>query len=129
MSQPLHLRHLAIVRDTALEKTVTHYIHYSMVNFQKLVDAGEASWEAVEFVPKNTKADKISVPPVDAVPELDENGLPKTVPTEELVRNGNASLLAGILAVHPADYNPTGNDPMPVRLKDGSYSKFGPGKE
>ncbi|KAF7133864.1 hypothetical protein CNMCM5793_005276 [Aspergillus hiratsukae] len=121
LSQPLHLRHLAIVRDTALEKTVTHYIHYSMANFQKLVDAGEASWEAVEFVPRNTKADKISVPPIDAVPELDENGLPKAVPTKELIKNGNASLLAGILVVNPADYNCTGNDPMPVRLKDGSY--------
>ncbi|RHZ48946.1 hypothetical protein CDV55_101892 [Aspergillus turcosus] len=121
LSQPLHLRHLAIVRDTALEKTVTHYIHYSMANFQKLVDAGEASWEAVEFVPRNTKADKISVPPVDAVPELDENGLPKAVPTKELIKNGNASLRAGILVVNPADYNCTGNDPMPVRLKDGSY--------
>ncbi|KAM0096387.1 hypothetical protein ACP6JD_000148 [Aspergillus fumigatus] len=121
LSQPLHLRHLAIVRDTALEKTITHYIHYSTANFQKLVDAGEASWEAVEFVPRNTKAEKISVPPIDAVPDLDENGLPKAVPTKELVKNGNASLLAGILTVNPADYNCTGNDPMPLRLKDNSY--------
>ncbi|GFF47768.1 hypothetical protein IFM58399_08130 [Aspergillus lentulus] len=121
LSQPLHLRHLAIVRDTALEKTITHYIHYSTANFQKLVDAGEASWEAVEFVPRNTKAEKISVPPIDAVPDLDENGLLKAVPTKELIKNGNASLLAGILAVNPADYNCTGNDPMPLRLKDGSY--------
>ncbi|GFG08694.1 transcription factor tau subunit sfc3 [Aspergillus udagawae] len=121
LSQPLHLRHLAIVRDTALEKTITHYIHYSTANFQKLVDAGEASWEAVEFVRRNTKAEKISVPPVDAVPELDENGLPKAVPTKELIKNGNASLLAGVLVVNPADYHCTGNDPMPFRLKDGSY--------
>ncbi|RHZ44183.1 putative TFIIIC transcription initiation factor complex subunits Tfc3 [Aspergillus thermomutatus] len=121
LSQPLHLRRLAIVRDTALEKTITHYIHYSTANFQKLVDAGEASWEAVEFVPRDTKADKIRVPPVDAVPELDENGLPKAVPTKDLVKNGNASLLAGILVVNPADYNCTGHDPTPVRLKDGSY--------
>jgi transcription factor C subunit 3 len=121
LSQPLHLRHLAIVRDTALEKTITHYIHYSTANFQKLVDAGEASWEAVEFVPRNTKAEKISVPPIDAVPELDQNGLPKAAPTKELIKNGNASLLAGILVVNPADYNCTGNDPMPLRLKDGSY--------
>lgn len=126
LSQSLHLRHLAIVRDTALEKTITHYIHYSTANFQKLVDAGEASWEAVEFVPRNTKAEKISVPPIDAVPDLDENGLPKAVPTKELVKNGNASLLAGILTVNPADYNCTGNDPMPLRLKDNSYGKFSP---
>ncbi|EAW14498.1 putative TFIIIC transcription initiation factor complex subunits Tfc3 [Aspergillus clavatus NRRL 1] len=121
LSQPLHLRHLAIVRDTALERTITHYVHYSTANFQKLVDAGEASWEAVEFVPKNSKADALKIPPVDAIPELDEYGLPVAVPTKELLHKGNASLLASIVAVNPSDYSCTGNDPVAVRLKDGTY--------
>lgn len=48
-SQPLHLRHLAVIRDTAVtvEKKFVHYVYRTRGNFQKAVDAGEVSWEGV----------------------------------------------------------------------------------
>ncbi|KAE8154656.1 hypothetical protein BDV25DRAFT_93729 [Aspergillus avenaceus] len=122
LSQPLHLRHLAIVRDTILNRTITQYNHYSANNFQKLVDAGESAWEAVEFTPKNPKVDKVSVPPVDARPELDKHGLPLAVPKKELFKNGDATLLECILAVNPLSYNTTSSDPSAMQSEDGTWS-------
>ncbi|KAF2466071.1 uncharacterized protein BDR25DRAFT_345687 [Lindgomyces ingoldianus] len=48
-SQPPHLRHLAVIRDTAVtqEKKYVHYVYRTHGHFQKAVDAREASWEAV----------------------------------------------------------------------------------
>ncbi|KAE8166637.1 hypothetical protein BDV40DRAFT_296420 [Aspergillus tamarii] len=122
LSQPLHLRHMAIVRDTVLNRTITQYNHFTATNFAKLVEAGESAWEAVEFTPKNPKVDKIRAPPVDAQPELDEYGLPVAVPAKELVKNGNVSLLECIVAVDPSSYNATNTDAAAIRLKDGTYA-------
>ncbi|KAF7588591.1 hypothetical protein BBP40_005476 [Aspergillus hancockii] len=121
LSQPLHLRHLAIVRDTVLSRTITQYNHFSATHFRKLVDVGESAWEAVEFTPKNPKVDKIPVPPVDAEPELDKYGLPVAVPAKELVKNGDVSLLECILVVNPPSYKPTSSDATAVPLGDGTY--------
>lgn len=54
-SQPPHLRHLAIIRDTGItrEKKFVHFIYRTHGNFQKGVDAGEVQWEAV--VKEDTK--------------------------------------------------------------------------
>ncbi|KAJ9660726.1 hypothetical protein H2201_006805 [Coniosporium apollinis] len=46
-SQPLHLRHLAIVRDTSLTDKQLHYLYRTYDNFGKAVEAGEAVWEAI----------------------------------------------------------------------------------
>ncbi|KAE8353127.1 hypothetical protein BDV28DRAFT_133800 [Aspergillus coremiiformis] len=122
LSQPLHLRHLAIVRDVVLNRTVTQYSHFTAANFGKLVDAGESAWEAVEFTPKNPKVDKIRVPPVDAQPELNEYGLPVAVPAKELVKNGDVSLLECIVTVNPTSYNSTSSDATAIKLEDGTYT-------
>ncbi|OJJ51229.1 hypothetical protein ASPZODRAFT_55384 [Penicilliopsis zonata CBS 506.65] len=124
LSQPPHLRHLALVRDTAQKRTVFHYVHYSARNFKKLVDSGDASWEAVEFVPKDSKIDPRQIPPVDAVPQLDENGLPLVPPAANLLRNGNATLRELIQVCQPADYIQSSSDPLAVRLRDGSYGEY-----
>ncbi|KAI9369327.1 hypothetical protein BJX61DRAFT_160360 [Aspergillus egyptiacus] len=121
LSQPPHLRHLAIVRDTALHRTITHYIHYSAKNFGKLVDAGEASWEAVEFVTKN-KSDKTYIPPVDAKPQLDAYGLPSGVPAKDLLNNGDSTLLDCTLVVKPKDYNISSSDAKAIRLEGDTYT-------
>ncbi|GES60056.1 TFIIIC transcription initiation factor complex subunits Tfc3 [Aspergillus terreus] len=121
LSQPLHLRHLALVRDTAMTGTIHHYIHYSAVNFRKRVDAGEAAWEAVEFISKNAKANNLRPPPVDAVPEVDGYGLPLARPKSQLFKNGNASLLECMAVVKPQDYVVTSTDPSVVQLQDGTY--------
>lgn len=124
LSQPPHLRHLAIVRDTAVRRTITHYIHYSARNFRRLVDAGQTSWEAVEFVPKDSKAANVVVPPVDVVPELDEYGLPPAIPANQLLKKGDATLLECLLVAKPADYLISSSDPVAVRLDDGRYGKW-----
>lgn len=124
LSQPPYLRHLALVRDTALQRTITHYVHYSATNFSKLVEAGDASWEAVEFVPRNNKLDTIPVPPVDAKPQLDDYGLPLDAPTGDLVKNGDCSLADGIWVVKPRDYKCSSSDPQAIKLEGGSYSKL-----
>ncbi|RAL04798.1 putative TFIIIC transcription initiation factor complex subunits Tfc3 [Aspergillus ibericus CBS 121593] len=121
LSQPPHLRHLAIVRDTALQRTITHYVHYTATNFKQLVDSGEALWEAVEFAPKKLKTNNVRVPPVDAVPELDTYGLPLEVPRKEVLKNGHATLLECILAVKPPNYVFSGSDALAARLEDGTY--------
>ncbi|KAJ4290246.1 hypothetical protein N0V90_010461 [Kalmusia sp. IMI 367209] len=48
-SQPPHVRHLAIVRDTSVtkEKKRVFYVYRTYENFQKAVDAGEVTWEAL----------------------------------------------------------------------------------
>lgn len=124
VSQPPHLRHLALVRDTALSKTVTHYVHYSAKNFKKLVDSGAASWEAVEFVPKDSKSEKITVPPVDAVPQLDEYGLHPVDPSADFIKKGDATLRECVAAAKPADYLLTSSDPVAVLLPGGAHSKL-----
>ena len=126
LSQPPHLRHLALVRDTALTGTITHYIHYSLNNFRRLVGSGQATWEAVEYVSKGGKSNKAQasrIPPVDAAPELDAYGLPKNVPTKDLIRNGNVALLECISSCKPADYAYSYMDIGAVKRSDGSYSK------
>ncbi|KAF2260160.1 hypothetical protein CC78DRAFT_620456 [Lojkania enalia] len=48
-SQPPHLRHLAIIRDTAVkrEKKFVHYIYRTYDNFQRVVNVGQALWTSV----------------------------------------------------------------------------------
>ncbi|KAL4761024.1 putative TFIIIC transcription initiation factor complex subunits Tfc3 [Aspergillus foveolatus] len=122
LSQPPHLRHLALVRDTALQRTITHYIHYSARNFSKLVEAGESSWEAVEFIPRNNRSNTVSIPPVHAETQLDAYGLPQEVPANDLVKNGDCSLSDCMWVVKPKDYNISSSDPKAVELDDGTYA-------
>ncbi|KAL2837854.1 hypothetical protein BJY01DRAFT_39935 [Aspergillus pseudoustus] len=122
LSQPLHLRHLAIVRDTTINRTITHYIHYSARNFSRLVEAGESSWEAVEFVPRNTKSGAINAPSVDANPQLDVYGLPLDLSKSDLLNNGDCSLMECMLVARPPNYLMSSSDPRAVELEDGTYS-------
>ncbi|CEL08858.1 hypothetical protein ASPCAL12003 [Aspergillus calidoustus] len=122
VSQPPHLRHLAIVRDTTINRTITHYIHYSSRNFSKLVDAGESSWEAVEFVARNAKTSTIAVPPIDEQPKLDAYGLPLDLPKSDLLNSGDCSLMDCVLVARPQNYLMSSSDPRAVELEDGTYS-------
>ncbi|KAJ6062084.1 uncharacterized protein N7446_006204 [Penicillium canescens] len=106
MSQPLHLRHFAIVRDMAMQKTTMFYVHYAGHNFAKLVEAGQASWEAVEFPEKKAKSLKIDIPPFNE-------------PSKSFLENPNATLRDGIVNANPSDYLLSTSDPFVVRLPDG----------
>lgn len=119
MSQPLHLRHFAIVRDMAMQKTTMFYVHYAGHNFAKLVEAGQASWEAVEFPEKKAKSLKIDIPPFNVVAQLDEHGFPQKEPSKSFLENPNATLRDGIVNANPSDYLLSTSDPFVVRLPDG----------
>ncbi|KZM18872.1 DNA binding [Ascochyta rabiei] len=53
-TQPAHLRHLALIRDTrnTQEKKFVHYVYRTYKNFQKAVDAGEVIWAGVSKLPQ-----------------------------------------------------------------------------
>ncbi|KAF3483290.1 uncharacterized protein GIQ15_02614 [Arthroderma uncinatum] len=119
-SQPLHLRHLALVRDTALHKTVYYYIHYSFGNFASLVNGGHASWDAVAAGPRGGKR-TAKPPPIDAKPILDQYGFLDEMP-QNLLRKGDANLRECLEVAKPAKWNLTYNDPVAVELLDGTYT-------
>ena len=122
-SQPPHLRHLAVVRDSDVHKTVIHYVQYSATNFGKKVEEGNAFWEAVEFQPDKHKPAKVEIPPIHAPFEVDEYGLPTNLPPF-LTNDGNISLYEGIASCKPSDYSLTCRDLVGIYYKDGSYSKY-----
>ncbi|GBF60883.1 transcription factor tau subunit [Trichophyton mentagrophytes] len=119
-SQPLHLRHLAILRDTALNKTVYYYIHYSFDHFSSLVSNGHASWDAVTGAPRSGKR-VLNAPPANAKATLDKYGFPIDV-SQPLLRKGNATLRECLEASKPSKWNLTFNDPIAISLLDGTYT-------
>ncbi|KAJ5257030.1 hypothetical protein N7478_013134 [Penicillium angulare] len=121
VSQPPHLRHLALVRDSGVRKTIIHYVHYSARNFGKKVEQGGAFWEAVEFPVKNQKSSKVKIPPVHASFPVDEYGFISNSVPRNLLKNGNVSLFEGISSCKPPNYSLTRKDPMGVYGADGSY--------
>ncbi|KAI9867766.1 MAG: hypothetical protein M1830_005748, partial [Pleopsidium flavum] len=122
LSQPLHLHHLAILRDTALTKTIAHYVHYSYANFKQLVDSGKSSWEAVEMGEKEGNKQSKEVAPVGTEPDLDEFGFPRLQTSRFHGRGDNATLLECLLAAKLDPFFITLRDPIAVKLDDGTYS-------
>lgn len=91
VSQPLHLRHLSIIRDSAMTNGIPHFIHYSYGNFKHLVDQGKASWELVMTITKeHTRLKDIAA--IEAQPDLDEHGFPKIPLSRFQGRHFDASL-------------------------------------
>ena len=123
LSQPPHLRHLTIIRDTALTKRIAHYVHYSFDNFKVLVDSGKASWEAVEIVTDNKKNTKISAAAVDTESDMDEYGFSKVQASRFQGRNNDATLLECVLASEAEPFYITSFDPIATQLADGTYGE------
>ena len=120
-SQPRHLRHLSLIRDTALRGTISHYVQYSLRNFLTLVNDGHASWEAVEFQPRQGKSKVAVAPPTDAVPELDGYGFPTNDRPHNLLRDGDATLRECLEFAKPQDHVLTTNDPIALEFGAGKY--------
>ncbi|KAL1956408.1 hypothetical protein VTO42DRAFT_7294 [Malbranchea cinnamomea] len=118
VTQPTHLRHLALVRDSEVRGTITFFLHYSFRNYASLVSQGRKVWEAVQHMSKRgTKG-----LPVDAQPQVDNYGFPvNNVPTG-LVNQGNSTLREGLEAGKPTDYKPTKRDPVAVEQADGTWT-------
>ncbi|KAG8632048.1 hypothetical protein KVT40_001188 [Elsinoe batatas] len=87
IAQPAHLRHLAIVRDTHIQGSITHYTFRTLPNYQKAVEEGYASWEyiAQEASSKNALRKQ---------PDLDEWGFGRIAKKEFLDPNLPATTCA-----------------------------------
>ncbi|KAF2216618.1 hypothetical protein CERZMDRAFT_81682 [Cercospora zeae-maydis SCOH1-5] len=90
-SQPPHLRHLTVVRDTAVFGRSAQFKYRTLANFQKAVAAGKAVWDAV-LDNTNPKAKKN---PLEEKPDLDRWGFPKVANKLLAGRDGRATLAEG----------------------------------
>lgn len=95
-TQPAHLRHLALIRDTrnTQEKKFVHYVYRTYGNFQKAVDAGEVIWAGVSKpAPKQSSAAKGGRPKKD-VPglQVDAWGFRALSSKDFVDKDGSASL-------------------------------------
>lgn len=126
ISQPLHLRHLAILRDTALTHRTSHYVHYTYENFKRMVERGDASWEAVATIAKGDKRAKGSTVAVDADPKLDEYGFPRLQTTLFQGRENDATLSQCCHALNPVPI-PIKRDLVAKQRSDGTYGVENPG--
>ena len=122
-SQPSRLRHLAIVRDTAVTKKVAHYVHYTFDNFKELVDSGKASWEAVETSTDKKKKGKGPTATADAESDTDEHGFSKPQAKRFQGRNNDATLLECVLGSETGPFAITSHDPIVLKLPDGTYGE------
>ncbi|KAF1924163.1 uncharacterized protein M421DRAFT_424997 [Didymella exigua CBS 183.55] len=95
-TQPAHLRHLAIIRDTrnTQEKKFVHYVYRTYGNFQEAVDAGEVIWAGVSKpAPKQSSAAKGGRPKKDAPgAQVDAWGFRALSSKDFVDKDGSASL-------------------------------------
>jgi len=91
-SQPDHLRHLAIVRDTAVVNKYSHYQYRTYDNFDRAVNAGEASWEAIDEAYQKSKKLMVKKTDTERRASLDAWGFPQMSPKQLLHSSGSATL-------------------------------------
>ncbi|EUC31021.1 hypothetical protein COCCADRAFT_102384 [Bipolaris zeicola 26-R-13] len=101
-TQPLHLRHLAVIRDQGVtdEKKFLHYVYRTYANFEKAVELQYAHWEGVASFGPDEVFDPTSNGAV-----LDAWGFPAIKPSN-LVRGSGAATLseAGAVIVKQRKY-------------------------
>lgn len=94
-SQPPHLRHLSIVKDTGQRGKQPTFQYRTYENFQKAVEIGDAFWEGV-FGPEEKGKAKASKRKAEAAasaqPDLDNWGFPKLSPKLFVGQTGAATL-------------------------------------
>lgn len=111
-TQPPHIRHLALIRDTrnTQEKKFVHYVYRTYENFQKAVDAGEVIWAGVSKpAPKQPSTAKGGRPKKNAsvVQPVDSWGFRTLTSKDFLSQDGSASLSECRTAiVHGRKYGP-----------------------
>lgn len=120
LSQPLHLRYLSIIRDSALTDGIPHYIHYSFENFTRLVAQGKASWDAVMTITKEHRK-FTDAATIDAEPDLDENGFPKITESLFQGRHNDANLAECVQNASVKLPSLSSHDPRVVQTEDGGW--------
>ena len=120
VSQPAHLRHLAIIRDTTCKGRNKNYVHYSFENFQRLVEENQTSWEAIIEVKGSKKGSEDTSALLEDQPDVDQYGFPR-IPTSLLQGQTNsATLRESVLASKVPKFPRTKHDPLEIVLEDGS---------
>lgn len=126
-TQPAHLRHLALIRDTrnTQEKKFVHYVYRTYENFQKAVDAGEVIWAGVSKpTPKQSSAAKGGRPKKAAAMEhpIDSWGFRTLSSKDFLNKDGSGSLSECRTAiVHGRKYGPRWDNAL---VDDIGYQKL-----
>ena len=118
ISQPLHLRHLTIIRDATLTNNVAHFVHYTYDHFKARVESGKASWEAVQTIADGKKGSMASL---DLEPDLDEYGFPKLANSLFQGQHNDATPAECMLAAKVEPFKVSIHDPRVIELTDGSY--------
>ncbi|EUC46228.1 hypothetical protein COCMIDRAFT_93312 [Bipolaris oryzae ATCC 44560] len=101
-TQPLHLRHLAVIRDQGVtdEKKFLHYVYRTYANFEKAVELQYAHWEGVA----NFGPDEVFNPSNNGA-VLDAWGFPTIKPSNLVRGSGSATLSeAGAVIVKQRKY-------------------------
>lgn len=125
-TQPAHLRHLALIRDTrnTQEKKFVHYVYRTYGNFQKAVDAGEVIWAGVSKpAPKQSTAAKGGRPKKAGAEQhpIDAWGFRSLNPKDFLNADGSGSLTSCRAAiVHVRKYGPRWDNSI---VEDIGYQK------
>lgn len=123
VSQPLHLRHLSIVRDTVLKGKTQIYVYYTYENFKSLVEGGTGFWEAVETVPSKVTIGKNVAAALNATPDVDEYGFPRLDENQFQGQENDATLEECVSALNIDPLHISVNDPVLRKLADGTYGK------
>lgn len=123
LSQPLHLRHLSIVRDTVLKGKTQIYIYYTYDNFKKLVEDGTGFWEAVTTVAKEVIVGKNVAAALDAEPDVDEYGFPRLDGNQFQGHENDATPEECVSALEIGPLHICAADPVVRKKADGSYGK------
>jgi len=99
ISQPAHVRHLAIVRDTALtnEKKRVFYVYRTYDNFDKAVAAGDVTWEALDK--EDSKKGGRSKLKTGSPMSLDDFGFQPLDPNDFHRRTGSSTLAEASSAI------------------------------
>lgn len=121
ISQPLYLRHLAVVRDTLLRGKSHLHVHYTYEHFKNLVEGGTGFWEAVKTVPDELKIGNNTSASLDAEPVIDEYGFPKLDEDQFLGPYNDATLAECVSALNAGDYRPIREDPCLKKQSDGTF--------
>ncbi|KAH8696730.1 hypothetical protein BGW36DRAFT_322197 [Talaromyces proteolyticus] len=117
LSQPSHLKHGAIIRDTAQSGTITHYVHYTYPHFKELVDSGRTGWEAVAFRPRDARSSRLVLPPPDAPSTTDEDGLaPFAAPRN---KTSERDIYCVVASKGLTSYSETKSDPIAIVNEEG----------
>ena len=121
LSQPPRLRHLSIVRDTSLQRTQTIWVHYTYENFRAMVDRGETTWEAAQHLQKLPEGIQVNEADVDG--RADEHGFPLMPRPEQMLENGEATLMEGLRSIEPAPFTVASSDLIVLQDQHGNCGK------